>query len=74
MTRLRLALLGASGLITLAGSLLLAPTNGQAAACSNTQCTSTSTCGYGQGSVCSIVRKPEAFVCWTDLCSPPPSP
>lgn len=69
MTRLRLVLLTVSTLIVLVGTALLLPSKARAAACSNTKCSSPSTCNYGLGSHCSLNATPFANICGDGACA-----
>ncbi|HEV7785346.1 MAG TPA: hypothetical protein VGQ28_08420 [Thermoanaerobaculia bacterium] len=70
MTRLRIALLVGSSLVTMVGGFLLAPTDAHAFICSNTVCSSPSTCTYGAGNQCSLGHtSPEEYSCVSGSCS-----
>jgi hypothetical protein len=69
MTRLRIVLLTISTFIVLVGGALLLPSKARASSCSNTKCSSSSTCDFGGGRTCSLSATPFANICADGACS-----
>lgn len=70
MTRIRASLLMLSGMVIVGGGLLLGSNDaGAAVACSNTWCSSATTCEYRSGEQCALEKSPEVSSCVSGGCS-----